>query len=103
MGVNEGSHEVWKSARESGHLDQAWTADADAATHASKWFEGTKHLHDPETQAKIQRVVKMAQRGMITMDETNHQMSHLDPSYPHFAPSTSPHINIPDHLGDQFR
>lgn len=97
-----GRRKEWNRLNDSGQLDQMHTADMEAAAHAAKWFEGTKHLSDPEAQASMARIIKMANRGMMTMKEINSHMSELDRSYPAFEPPTSTSIDIPDHLGEQF-
>lgn len=95
--------EMYEKALSSGWLDQRWKEAKDAAEHASMWLEATRHLHDPESLPEMDKTVRMAQRGILNSDETNHKMRMLSSTYPHFTPPTSPHINIPDHLGDQFR
>ena len=87
----------------SGKMDQLWASARDAASHAKHWFEGNKHLIDPDKVGPISDIVRKGSRGMLTDDEINEHLSSLDATYPPFVPDTSPHLNVPDHLGDQFR
>jgi len=75
----------------------------DAVTHAETWLKGTAHLHDEDLVAKGTRLIQQGRRGLMMMDEVNSGMKRLfGYSYPDFDPSDV-QINIPPHLGEQFK
>lgn len=98
-----GRERLWKDPGFQAKRERIYAEGQDAATHADKWLEGTKHLHDPETLKKAQKLLSYGKRGILSSEDVNTEMNNIFPGiYPEFDPADTP-FNIPDHLGEQFR
>jgi hypothetical protein len=90
----------WKST---GQADRVWKESKDAVSHAENWFHGVKHLIEPDKHERINKIITQGRRGMLSGQDVNDQMELLAGSlYPPFDPSDV-QMNIPNHLGEQFK
>lgn len=103
--VNQiGPKAAFKEARDAGVFDREDAATKEAASHAERWFNGTKHLYEPDHAALIGKVIANGKRGLLSSDEINTHIGLLAGSiWQPWEPNTSPTLDVPDHLGDQFR
>ena len=95
--------EEYASWEKTGAKDRVHSETKSAAQHASDWFAGAKHLINEEDHPKIEKILRMAHRGILTGSEINDQMYlTAGPLYHEFDPSHVP-FNVPSHLGEQFK
>ena len=93
----------WQDPGFQAKRERVYKEGTDATTHASKWLDGTQHLHDPDLVAKGQKIIKQGSRGILSADDVNTQMDHIFGAlYPSFDPAATP-FTVPPHLGDQFK
>jgi hypothetical protein len=84
-------------------VERASQEGKSAGNHAENWLNNTEHLHDKDSVLFGRKIIEQSKKGYIHGGHVNTQMSNIfGATYPEFDPADVP-MNIPNHLGDQFK